>query len=35
MLDNEDKKAFAVFGGKIAGDQIDVVDEGKLKKKNG
>ena len=35
MLDPEDKKAVAIFGNKIAGDQIDVVDEGKLKKKNG
>ena len=34
ILDDEDKKAIAVFGGKVAGSQIEVVDEGKLKKKN-
>lgn len=34
ILDEDDKKAVAVFGGRIAGDQIEVVDEGKLKKKN-
>lgn len=33
ILDDEDKKAMAVFGQKVRGDQIEVVDEGKLKKK--
>lgn len=34
ILDEDDKKAFAVFLGKVSGNQIEVVDEGKLKKKN-
>merc|ERR1711939_910415 len=32
MLDADDKKAAAMFEGKIAGDQIDIVDEKKKKK---
>lgn len=32
MLDEDDKKATAVFGGRIGEDQIEVIDE-KLKKK--
>lgn len=34
LLDEDDKKAVAVFMGRISGDQIEVTDEGKLKKKN-
>jgi density-regulated protein DRP1 len=34
LLDEDDKKAVAVFGGRIDGDQIEVTDEGKLKKKS-
>lgn len=33
ILDEDDKKAIAVFGGKVRGDQIELTDEGKLKKK--
>lgn len=33
-MDEDDSKARAIFGGRVGGDQIEVVDEGKLKKKN-